>query len=303
MTNEELAVRIQSGIDVSENMLILWQQTRGFIHAIALRYQGLAEMEDLEQEGYIALYDAVDGFRAEQGARFLTYAKHWIVQGMKRYIDNCCRTIRIPVHEQEKIRRYHRIENDFLTLEGRRPAQWEMVRGMGLDERQMQNLQEAIAMAQVGSLDCTLADEEDGERVGNLVACDTDVESAVLDDMEARQLSEILREAVAALPDAQRAVISGRFMEGKTVGEIGRFLKLKPGKIRGIEEKALQELRRENRLAAYLPEWVETMAYRHHGVAAFHRSRESVTERAAMRLSGMLYDNAQSGGKKAGITV
>ncbi len=284
MTNEELAVKIQNRIDVSENMLLLWRQTRRFIHAIAMHYQGAAEVEDLEQEGYIALYDAVDGFRAEEGSLFLTYAKHWIVQGMKRYIDNCCRTIRIPVHEQEKIRQYHKMENAFLTQRGRKPAQWEIRCGMGLDDRQMRNLQEAVAMAQVGSLDCGLADREDGETVGSLVACSADVESAVLGDMEARQRSEMLREAVAALPDMERNIIYGRFIEGKTVREIGQCLNLRPGKIRGMEEKALQQLRRESRLAAYLPERAETMAYRHHGVAAFHRTWESATESAAMQL-------------------
>lgn len=52
VANEELVIRIQAGTDVPENMLQLWEQTKAFIHTVALRYQGLAELEDLEQEGY-----------------------------------------------------------------------------------------------------------------------------------------------------------------------------------------------------------------------------------------------------------
>lgn len=56
MTNEELAIRIKAGIDTADNMLQLWEQTRRFIRRIASRYVGAAELEDLEQEGYLALY-------------------------------------------------------------------------------------------------------------------------------------------------------------------------------------------------------------------------------------------------------
>ena len=72
MTNEALVIRVQEGDDVPGNMLQLWQQTKAFIHMMALRYRGLADLEDLEQEGYLALYDAVDGFSPEKGCRFLT---------------------------------------------------------------------------------------------------------------------------------------------------------------------------------------------------------------------------------------
>ena len=71
MTNEELAIRIKAGIDTADNMLQLWEQTRRFIRRIASRYVGAAELEDLEQEGYLALYDAVDGYRPDLGCKFL----------------------------------------------------------------------------------------------------------------------------------------------------------------------------------------------------------------------------------------
>lgn len=50
MTNEELVARIKTGIDVADNMLALWEQTRGYIHRMARMFQGSAEIEDLEQD-------------------------------------------------------------------------------------------------------------------------------------------------------------------------------------------------------------------------------------------------------------
>lgn len=49
MTNEQLAIRIQAGIDVSDNMLQLWQQNRGFIYKLVNQYKTYAEEDDLEQ--------------------------------------------------------------------------------------------------------------------------------------------------------------------------------------------------------------------------------------------------------------
>ena len=62
MSNEQLAVRIKAGIDTGENMEQLWQQVKDYVAMLARKYKGQAEQEDLIQEGYLALYDAIDGF-------------------------------------------------------------------------------------------------------------------------------------------------------------------------------------------------------------------------------------------------
>ncbi|RHV47145.1 hypothetical protein DXB45_17085 [Clostridium sp. OM04-12AA] len=88
MTNEQLAVRIRAGENVGDNMAILYDQVKDFIHAMAYKYHGQGELEDLEQEGFLALYDAIDHYEADQGVKFLTYASHWIRQRMQKYIQN-----------------------------------------------------------------------------------------------------------------------------------------------------------------------------------------------------------------------
>lgn len=57
--NEQIVSRIQAGEKEQENMTLLWQQNQNFIAMIARKYSSCAEMEDLEQEGYIGLYEAV----------------------------------------------------------------------------------------------------------------------------------------------------------------------------------------------------------------------------------------------------
>jgi RNA polymerase sigma factor (sigma-70 family) len=96
MTNEQLVICIKAGENVADNMSQLWEQTRRFIHVMATRYQGQAEIEDLEQEGYLALFRAVRGYNPAAGCLFLTYASNWIQQRMVRYIQNNG-SIRVPV--------------------------------------------------------------------------------------------------------------------------------------------------------------------------------------------------------------
>ena len=97
MTNEQLVCRIQAGENVAENMKLLYDQVKAFIHMIAIRYQSSGMVEDLEQEGYLALYPAIDGYDPAHGVKFLTYADRWIRQRMQRYLQMNGSSVRLPV--------------------------------------------------------------------------------------------------------------------------------------------------------------------------------------------------------------
>lgn len=284
MTNEELVARVQTRDDVPGNMLQLWEQTKAFIHMVALRYQGLADPEDLEQEGYLALYDAVDGYSPEKGYKFLTYAEYWIRRRIRRYIDNCCRPVRIPAHERKRISEYRKMENAFLAYLGRKPTEWEITHNMNLDDGQRRDLVSALALSRTWSLDSPLSDEEGSATVGDMVPCDTDIEASVLEEIGERQLSAALQEAMKTLPDTLAEVIRLRYQEGRTIRETGKALGLKVSRIRSMEFKALQELRWGSSMKAFLPEELEAQAYRHNGIREFNRTWESSTERVAMKL-------------------
>ncbi|MFR3031105.1 MAG: hypothetical protein ACLTNO_07330 [Blautia sp.] len=81
MTNEQLVVLIQDGIDEAENMRLLWQQNQGFIGKLAMIYSGQEELDDLKQEGYLALCDAVRGYDAVRGVPLSTMRRSGSRQG------------------------------------------------------------------------------------------------------------------------------------------------------------------------------------------------------------------------------
>lgn len=286
MTNEELVIRTKAGIDAPENMLQLWQQNRGLIGKIADRYQGYEDMEDLKQQGYIGLCDAVKGYCPEKGIPFANYAAIWIGQSMARYIENNGNVVRIPVYKQQGQRRYKRFLHDFEMQMGREPSDYEICHYMRMKYSDLKDIRDSIRMRQPESLDNYIS-EDDSMTVGDLVAGDTDVEDAVLSEIEKEELERILWPIVDELPEKQSQVIHLLYREEKSLRSAGEALGISKGRVRSMKEKALRELRYSEKgqvLRTFLPEALGSMAYGHNGISEFNCTWTSSTELAALKI-------------------
>ena len=291
MTNEQLVARIRAGENVGENMAQLYEQVKRFIHASAWRYRDSGMVEDLEQEGFLALYDAVDGYDEAQGVRFLTYAEYWIRQRISRYLQVNGSSLRLPVHCQEKLLRYKRLCSSFQLEHGREPSEREIARLMGLTLEQVREIKGNACMARVGSLDAPVKGLDGGEdtTVGDLVATPADPTGEAVDRVQRAQLCAVLWECVDSLPGQQPTVIRQRYQDGMSLREIGEVQGTTAEAVRQIHAKALRELRASRfskRLRPFLPEAerIYSMGLRGNGVGKFHRTWTSSTEKAALWL-------------------
>ena len=291
MSNEQLIMLIKAGEDVVENMERLYSQVKGFIHTIAWRYRGLAELEDLEQEGYLALYPAIDGYDPERGVKFLTYAESWIRQGIVRYIQNRGSCLRLPVHCLEDMRRYERFISDFAAVCGREPSDVEIRYYLGFTTEQVREIRANIRKAGLGSLDSPVAGLDGGEdvTVGDLVAAPGSLEEDVLDERQQEELGRELWACVDSLPGRQPEVLRARYQRGMTLSAIGQEYDTTPEAVRQIHAKALRELRKprfRKRLSPFLPEMdrVYSAALAGGGVSRFNQTWTSSTERVALEL-------------------
>ncbi len=286
MTNEQLVTLIKNGIDVPENMLSLWEQNRGFIAKIACKYQGYEDIEDLKQQGYIGLCNAVEGYRPEEEIPFINYAAFWIRQSMTRYIEECGAVVRIPSCEQIRQRKYKKLLYVFELQTGRKPTDWEVCRCMQISHKVLEEMKSNVRMGSIGSLDSSI--NEDGDStVGDMVAGNADVEGAVLDKVEKEELKHVIWPVVDSLPDNQPYVIRAIFQEGKTLKAAGEKIGVSVERTRQIRNRAIRELRkpgRREKLIAFLPEHVESTAYRYNSVKSFNRTWTSSTELAALKI-------------------
>src|SRR5438874_4930956 len=105
--------------------------------SLAKRYQGSdLPLLDLIQEGNLGLIHAVEKFDWRRGFKFSTYATWWIRQAIGRGTDNTARTIRLPVHQGDHVRRLQRLRNDLEGRLGRSATLAELAAEMDMTEAQ-----------------------------------------------------------------------------------------------------------------------------------------------------------------------
>lgn len=95
MSNEELVERIRNGYHVTENMQVLYENNLPLIKKFIKPYTYYESEEDLLQEAYFGLWEAVRHYESAENVLFMTYARYWIKQSIQRYMENSGSILRI----------------------------------------------------------------------------------------------------------------------------------------------------------------------------------------------------------------
>jgi len=212
--------------------------------SVAKKYQhrGLPLL-DLIQEGNIGLSKAINRMDWNRGTRFSTYATWWIRQSIARAVVNTGRTIRIPVHMNEKLVNYHRFCDTFIASQGREPTEQEVMDALDISEQRLRRLQE-IAHMQPSSIDQTVSDESDADEVGDMLSSPNDI--PLTDSVQSDDVISYFTSLLDTFPVREALVLKLRLGlwdgEEKTLEEAGRLLGVTRERIRQIEAKGIHRL-------------------------------------------------------------
>lgn len=249
MTNEEIVEQIQNGINVLDNLELLYKQNIGFITKIVKPYSAYAEVDDLMQEAYLGMHKAVEGFDSSKGHTFITYCAYHIKRTCVRYIDNYSRTNRIPVWMLQKISDYKK-----LLAEHQGNVSEEIIMNeMNMSKKQFDFMIKIMHQESVLSIDKPIQTKEDDNlTIGDCIADTSDIEQNAIESDCKSRIWEIINDV---LNDRQKDIITSYYLNQQDFKTIAKTMGVTYQRITQIKDKALSILKEVKELQDLAEFW------------------------------------------------
>lgn len=231
--------------DIAKRNLV--QANLRLVVSIAKKYigQGVLFM-DLVQEGSLGLIKAAEKFDYSKNFKFSTYATWWIKQTIIRAISNHSRTIRIPVHMTDKIRKYKKTYTSLTFELGREPTDEELAKQLGLSIKQLASIKKSIIKEPI-SLETPVTEDLN---IGDYIE-DTSYRSPEVQTKN-NVLKGSITDLLSTLPEREKKIVCYRFgINGetpRTLEQLGEIMGYSKERIRQLEDSALTKIRQKKEL-------------------------------------------------------
>jgi RNA polymerase sigma factor for flagellar operon FliA len=209
------------------------------VFQVAVHFPRHVDRDELARAGALGLVEAARRYDESRGVPFDRFAAQRIrgaILDAVRAADWAPRSVRTLARKLESV------EQRLATELGRVPSSVEMAEALDMSREELSRLQDRLFRSVVLALEHEV--NEDTEEDLTLVDVLSDRGSVEpLEELESRELHAYLRDAVTLLPERQRLVIVGYFLEGRTSQELARFLGVTESRVSQLRSEALQMLK------------------------------------------------------------
>ena len=239
---KELAAKIDLGDKAARDRMIV--SNLRLVVKIAKRYinRGLPFL-DLIEEGNMGLIKAVERFKLSKECRFSTYATWWIRQSIERALVNQSRTIRLPVHVSDDINKMLRVTRELVQKMNREPTIKEVADTLDVNVTYVRRLM--VLLKKTYSIERPMGENNDYFLIDTIEDTSTISPAALLEDLNKY---ELVSKWFETLSDGEKKILTLRFglddKDPQTLDTIGRSFGVTRERIRQIEAKSLEKLRK-----------------------------------------------------------
>ena len=212
----------------------------GLVRSIALQVRGVyssfAQVDDIINEGVLALVGAIDKFDPDKGIKFETFVSKRIRGAV---IDLARRQDWVPRSVRRKAREIDQASSELYAELGRYPTDDEIAKRLGVSGQQYQEDLSNLSLCNLLSLDSIFDDQEQG---GTDVA-DNGGMGRPEDSLLRQEMLDTLTEGITSLRENEQMVVSLYYRKNLSMKEIAQVMEVSEPRISQIHSRAIQKLR------------------------------------------------------------
>lgn len=274
MDNETIIEQIQAGKDTKQNLTLIYKNNGGLIGLCTRPYRTRQDIDDIEQEAFIALADACKDYNPDKGT-FAHYAIKRIKWHLIRYTSNQ-NAAHIPQGMIEDIQKYKQI-----TAAGSL-TDIEICQRLKITPKQLEDIRRAITSQRAVSI-YTPIDESEKITLEDTISDDHDDIAAIDTHIDNEILRDNLNKALEDIKPAPAAIARMIYFDNMTVAEVSRRCNISYSKTAVLKNNALKSLRYHKTLRSLYYNGDQSRFYRG-SLTSFKNTYTSVTEREAIKL-------------------
>lgn len=292
MTNEDLVKRIKTASATkAEDMERLYKQNIKAIYTIAKKYSSRVDLEELMQEGYIVLDEAVNSYPLDTDTKFIVYFWQLLKWHFSEYVFCSATTIFIPAHLKDTIYKYQKFKQMFFQEYGREPKREDYKKALNLSDKALEKIELAYASILTTSIDEPFSEDEELS-YADTIPSDENIEETHAAEKESEHWHQALYHAMAKLDETEQIAIKRKYFNNEMLKEIAKDMDLTISQVNSLCNRAIRNLQRDNELvkaACFGGHYEDRFAY-HYSVDRFKNTFMSSVEFVAIKNTDS-YDN------------